>query len=188
MFAQRLVAQLSMSALMSPAHLTVSDVAKFTPQRVRCIVLERQATFGADASAHLSQQSECEQRHRRLGLNAQETSGLGPLSHAAQRGLALHPTLRGNTPTRATEVIHAWTRARRQIGRHPTRGYPAKRRWVESCEHMAQQAREMPAPRHGCIGERESDLLALRVKTPDLDSARDHLVHCQHNRALPEGC
>ena len=45
----------------------------------------------------------------------------------------------------------------------------------------------MPATRQVCIGDRESDLLALLVKARDMDYAADYLVRCQHNRALPEG-
>ena len=45
----------------------------------------------------------------------------------------------------------------------------------------------MPATRHVCIGDRESDLLALLVKARDMDYAADYLVRCQHNRAPSEG-
>ena len=45
----------------------------------------------------------------------------------------------------------------------------------------------MPATRHVCIGDRESDLLALLVKARDMDHAADYLLRCRHNRARPEG-
>ena len=76
---------------MRPARQSGFDVAIFTPAESSALSLN-QATFGAAAPTHLSRQSRCEQRHRRLRLNALETSGLGPLSHAGQRGLDLPPT------------------------------------------------------------------------------------------------
>lgn len=60
-------------------------------------------------------------------------------------------------------------------------------RWVESYERMAEQARELPGTRHVCIGDRESDILALLVKARDMGHAADYLVRCQHNRVLPGG-
>ena len=38
-----------------------------------------------------------------------------------------------------------------------------------------------------CVGDRESDLLALLVRARELGHAADYLVRCQHNRVLPEG-
>ena len=58
---------------------------------------------------------------------------------------------------------------------------------MESYERIAEQARELPATRHVCVGDRESDLLALLVKARDLDHPADYLLRCQHNRVLPEG-
>jgi hypothetical protein len=60
-------------------------------------------------------------------------------------------------------------------------------RWVESYERMAEQARELPATRHVCVGDRESDILALLLKAHDMGLPADYLLRCQHNRVLPEG-
>ncbi len=58
-------------------------------------------------------------------------------------------------------------------------------RWVESYERIAQQAGELPETRLVCVGDRESDMLALMVKARDLGHPADSLVRCQHNRVLP---
>ena len=59
--------------------------------------------------------------------------------------------------------------------------------WVKSDERIAEQATELPGTRHVCIGDRESDILALLVMARKMDYAADYLVRCQHNRVLPEG-
>lgn len=38
-----------------------------------------------------------------------------------------------------------------------------------------------------CVGDRESDLMALLVMAREMDHVVDYLVRCKHNRTLPEG-
>ena len=54
-------------------------------------------------------------------------------------------------------------------------------------KRIAEQASELPGTRHVCIGDRESDMLALLVMARKMNHAADYLVRCQHNRVLPEG-
>ena len=130
----------------------------------------------------------CLQDTTELDFNGQEIAGLGPLSYEAQRGLYLHPTYVVTPQREPLGVINAWTWAREaKPGAAPRGGLLESVRWVESYERIAEQARAMPATRHVCIGDRESDLLALVVKARDMDYAADYLVRCQHNRVLPEG-
>jgi len=49
------------------------------------------------------------------------------------------------------------------------------------CERIAEQAREVPATRHVCVGDRESDILALLLKARDMDHAAGYLRRCQHS-------
>ena len=60
-------------------------------------------------------------------------------------------------------------------------------RWSEGYERIAERAAELPATRHVCIGDSESDLLALMLKAREMGHAADYLVRCKHNRTLPAG-
>ena len=85
-------------------------------------------------------------------------------------------------------VMNAWMWAREfKMGDMPRGGVLESVRWVESYERIAEQVRELPGTRHVCIGDRESDLLALLVMARKMNHAADYLVRCQHNRVLPEG-
>ena len=85
-------------------------------------------------------------------------------------------------------VMNAWMWAREfKMGDMPRGGVLESVRWVESYERIAEQVKELPGTRHVCIGDRESDLLALLVMARKMNHAADYLVRCQHNRVLPEG-
>ena len=85
-------------------------------------------------------------------------------------------------------VMNCWSWAREfKQGDAPRGGVLESVRWVESYERIAEQASELPGTRHVCIGERESDILALLVMARKMNHAADYLVRCQHNRVLPEG-
>jgi len=130
----------------------------------------------------------CLQDTTELDYNGQTMTGLGPLSYEAQRGLYLHPTYVVTPQREPLGVINAWTWAREfRQGDAPRGGMLESVRWLESYERIAEQAREQPATRHVCIGDRESDMLALLLKAKELDHAADYLVRSQHNRVLPEG-
>jgi IS4 transposase len=84
--------------------------------------------------------------------------------------------------------MNAWMWAREfKDGDAPRGGLLESRRWIESYDIIAEQARQLPGTRHVFVGDRESDMLALMVRAHELDHAADYLVRCQHNRALPQG-
>ncbi len=85
-------------------------------------------------------------------------------------------------------VLDAWMWAREAKQADGPRGGPLESmRWVEGYERLAELAAELPATRLVCVGDRESDLLALLVRARDSGHAADYLLRCQHNRVLPEG-
>ena len=60
--------------------------------------------------------------------------------------------------------------------------------WVESYERIAEQASELPGTRHVCIGDRESDTLALRVMARKMNHAADYLARLTSTtRCCPKG-
>jgi len=130
----------------------------------------------------------CLQDTTELDYNGQAMSGLGPLSYEAQRGLYLHPTYVVSPEREPLGITNAWTWAREfKKGDTPRGGILESVRWVESYERIAEQARALPGTRHVCVGDRESDILALLLKARELEYAADYVVRCQHNRVLPEG-
>lgn len=61
-------------------------------------------------------------------------------------------------------------------------------RWIEGYERVAAElAAELPATRLVCVGDRESDMLALLVRARDMGHAADYLLRSQHDRTLPDG-
>ena len=73
--------------------------------------------------------------------------------------------------------MNAWTWAREfKTGDAPRGGVLESVRWVESYERIAEQASELPDTRHVCIGDRESDILALLVMARKMNHATDYLV------------
>ena len=130
----------------------------------------------------------CLQDTTELDFNARAIEGLGPLSYEAQRGMYLHATYAVSPQRVPLGVLDAWMWARETKQTDGTQGGLLESvRWVESYERLAEQAAGLPATRLVCVGDRESDLLALLVKARDLDHAADYLLRCQHNRVLPEG-
>lgn len=149
--------------------------------------------LGAHASASQARMREhpvvlCLQDTTELDFNGQDIEGLGPLSYEAQRGMYLHPTYVVTPQREPLGVIDAWMWARLAKKANGTRdGVLESARWVESYERIAEAAAELPGTRHVCIGDRESDVLALMLKARETGHAADYLLRCQHNRALPEG-
>ena len=130
----------------------------------------------------------CLQDTTELDFNGQATEGLGPLSYEAQRGMYLHATYAVNPSRVPLGVLDAWMWAREaKPAQGPRGGVLESVRWVEGYERLADLAAELPATRLVCVGDRESDLLALLVRARDLGHAADYLLRCQHNRVLPEG-
>ena len=130
----------------------------------------------------------CLQDTTELDFNGQSIQGLGPLSYEAQRGMYLHATYAVSPQRVPLGVLDAWMWARERKQADGCRGGLLESvRWVEGYERLAERAAELPATRLVCVGDRESDLLALLVKARDLGHAADYLVRCRHNRVLPEG-
>ena len=130
----------------------------------------------------------CLQDTTELDFNGQAIDGLGPLSYEAQRGMYLHATYAVTAQRVPLGVLDAWMWAREAKQADGSRGGVLESvRWVEGYERLAELAGELPATRLVCVGDRESDLLALLVKARELDHAADYLLRCQHNRVLPEG-
>ena len=130
----------------------------------------------------------CLQDTTELDFNGQVIGGLGPLSYEAQRGMYLHATYAVSAQRVPLGVLDAWMWARQAKALDGTQGGLLESvRWVEGYERLAELSAELPATRLVCVGDRESDLLALLVKARDLDHAADYLLRCQHNRVLPEG-
>ena len=130
----------------------------------------------------------CLQDTTELDFNGQAIAGLGPLSYEAQRGMYLHATYAVSAQRVPLGVLDAWMWARQAKAADGSRGGLLESvRWVEGYERLAERAAELPATRLVCVGDRESDLMALLVKARELDHAADYLLRCQHNRVLPEG-
>lgn len=130
----------------------------------------------------------CLQDTTELNFNAQQMTGLGPLSYEAQRGLYLHPTYVVTPEREPLGVTNAWMWAREFKSADGARaGVLESTRWIESYERVAEQALRLPQTRHICVADRESDIMALLVRARELNHAADYLVRSQHNRALPEG-
>jgi len=128
----------------------------------------------------------CLQDTTELDYQGRAMRGLGPLSYEAQRGMYVHPTYAVSTQREPLGILNAWNWARAFKDAEGKRdGVSESVRWVESYERIAQQAGELPETRLVCVGDRESDMLALMVKARDLSHPADYLVRCQHNRVLP---
>lgn len=130
----------------------------------------------------------CLQDTTQLDFNGQDIQGLGPLSYEAQRGMYLHATY-AVSPTRVPlGVLDAWMWARQPKNSDGTRsGVLESTRWIEGYERLVETAAELPSTRLVCVGDRESDMMALLVRARQLGHAVDYLLRCQHNRVLPQG-
>ena len=130
----------------------------------------------------------CLQDTTELDFNGQAIGGLGPLAYEAQRGMYLHATYAVSAQRVPMGVLDAWMWARERKQADGSRGGLLESvRWVEGYERIAELAARLPATRLVCVGDRESDLLALLVRARELGHAADYLLRCQHNRVLPEG-
>jgi len=130
----------------------------------------------------------CLQDTTELDFNGQETAGLGPLSHEAQRGMYLHPTYVVTPDREPLGVTDAWMWAREAKGDDGQRpGILESRRWIEGYQRIAETAPEMPDTRLVYVADREADILELMQCAHHLGTPADWLIRSQHNRALPDG-
>ena len=110
------------------------------------------------------------------------------IGYEPQREMYLHATYAVSAQRVPLGVLDAWMWARERKQADGSRGGLLESvRWVEGYERLAELAAKLPATRLVCVGDRESDLLALLVRARDLGHAADYLLRCQHNRVLPEG-
>jgi hypothetical protein len=130
----------------------------------------------------------CLQDTTELDFNGQETAGLGPLSHEAQRGMYLHPTYVVTPDREPLGVTDAWIWAREAKGEDGQRpGILESRRWIEGYQRIAETAQEMPGTRLVYVADREADILELMQCAHQLGTPADWLIRSQHNRCLPDG-
>lgn len=130
----------------------------------------------------------CLQDTTELDFNGQETAGLGPLSHEAQRGMYLHPTYVVTPDREPLGVTDAWIWAREAKGEDGQRpGILESRRWIEGYQRIAETAQEMPDTRLVYVADREADILELMQCAHQLGTPADWLIRSQHNRCLPDG-
>ena len=130
----------------------------------------------------------CLQDTTELDFNGQQTTGLGPLSYEAQRGMYLHPTYVVTPDREPLGVIDAWMWAREAKGADGVRpGVRESLRWIEGYERIAETALTLPETRLVYIADREADILELMQRAQQLGTPADWLIRSQHNRCLPDG-
>jgi len=130
----------------------------------------------------------CLQDTTELDFNGQTTTGLGPLSYEAQRGMYLHPTYAVSPQREPLGMLDAWMWAREPKDAQGNRpGIIESVRWIEGYERLAERAPQLPTTRLIQVGDRESDMLDLMRRAQSLGWPVDLLVRSQHNRVLPDG-
>ena len=60
-------------------------------------------------------------------------------------------------------------------------------RWIEGCERVAEQARQMPDTRLVYVADREGDIVELMRRARDLGHPADWLIRSKHDRSLGKG-
>ena len=124
-----------------------------------------------------------------LDFNGQKTTGLGPLSYEAQRGLYLHVSYAVSAEREPLGVLDAWMWAREPKGADGKRPPSVKEsaRWIEGYERLAEQAPSLPDTRLLYLADRESDMIALMARAEDLGHPLDYLIRARHDRTLANG-
>lgn len=129
----------------------------------------------------------CLQDTTELDFDGRAMKGLGPLSYEAQRGMYVHPTYAVTVEREPLGLLGSWNWTREfkdAEGHRP--GMLESLRWIEGYERIAERAQEMSGTRLICVGDRESDILALMVKARDMQYPADYLLRSQHDRCLPQ--
>lgn len=124
----------------------------------------------------------CLQDTTELDFNGQTTSGLGPLSYEAQRGMYVHPTYAVSVDREPLGVLDAWMWARQPKDAEGLReGITESTRWIEGYERVAEMAAELPSTRLVYVADRESDMIDLMARATELGNPADWLLRAQHN-------
>lgn len=129
----------------------------------------------------------CLQDTTELNFDGKQAEGLGPLSYEAQRGMLVHPTYAVTPQREPLGLVNAWNWARQAKPEDGSArpGMNESLRWVESYAHLVGLAEELPQTRLVCVGDRESDMMALFEQAQRDDWAVDVLVRAKHDRVLP---
>ena len=98
----------------------------------------------------------CLQDTTELDFNGQETTGLGPLTYEAQRGMFVHPTYAVTPQREPLGILDAWMWAREKKDDSGQRGGPKESlRWIEGYERIAEMASDMPSTRLVYVADRK---------------------------------
>jgi hypothetical protein len=134
----------------------------------------------------------CVQDTTELNYSGQsQTSGLGPLTYEAQRGLYLHPTL-AITPQRLCLGItgyHSWAREEKNYGKRAKRSkLPIEEkesyRWIEGYRQVCELSRTLPNTQCVYIADRESDIYDLFTEGSKQSHGADWLIRARHDRVV----
>ena len=114
-------------------------------------------------------------------------AGLGPLSHAKQHGMYVHPTLAVTPEGLPLGVLDAWMWVRDsathgQDKRHWPIEAKESMRWLEGYERIAELAPQLPDTRLVYVADRECDIHAFMVQAQRLNHPADWLIRAAHNR------
>ena len=128
----------------------------------------------------------CVQDTTELDFKGRSADGLGRLSHDAQRGMYLHPTLLV-TPDRmplGVADLWMWARGESKQSDRDTGSVLESTRWIEGYERVAEMAGRVPGTRFVYVADREGDIGALMHRARTLETPADWLVRALHNRKL----
>lgn len=130
----------------------------------------------------------CVQDTTELDFTSQPAiEGLGPLSHATQHGMYVHPTLAVTPEGLPLGVWDAWMWARDpQTHGQDKRHWPIEAkesaRWLEGYERIAELAPQLPETRLVYVADRECDIHAFMAQAQRLHHPADWLIRAAHNR------
>ena len=147
-----------------------------------------QALLQAHAQASLKRMAAqavvlCLQDTTELEFDGQSAQGLGRLNYEARRGLYVHPTYAVTPQREPLGLVNAWNWAR--VAKGQDGQIDEGVRWVESYAHLVGLAEGLGQTRLVCVGDRESDTMALFERGQGSGWAVDVLVRAQHDRVLP---
>jgi len=125
----------------------------------------------------------CLQDTTELEFDGQSAVGLGRLNYEARRGLYVHPTYAVTPEREPLGLLNAWNWARQPKGEDGQ--IDEAQRWLESYGHLVGLSQEFSSTKLVCVGDRESDTMALFEQGQRSGWAVDVLVRAKHDRVLP---
>jgi len=124
-----------------------------------------------------------------LEFDARQAEGLGRLNYEARRGMYVHPTYAVTPQREPLGLVNAWNWVRQAKAQDAQAGagvVDESLRWVESYAHLVGLAEGLGRTKLVCVGDRESDMMALFEQGQRHGWAVDVLVRAQHDRVLPD--